>query len=55
MIGIFLFIAVGLWSIAQIIVKKLKDIDSSVINMHFACTYMISNGIGYPLLVNNPL
>ena len=48
---IALFIVVSLWGIAQTLVKKFAMIDSSVINMHFAVLYMITNGIGYPLLV----
>lgn len=43
--------AVSLWGIAQTLVKRFAMIDSSVINMHFAALYMITNGIGYPLLV----
>ncbi len=50
-----LFFAVGLWGVAQTMVKKFSMIDSSVINMHFAALYMISNGIGYPILVSKPL
>lgn len=48
---IALFMAVSLWGIAQTLVKRFAMIDSSVINMHFAALYMITNGIGYPILV----
>jgi hypothetical protein len=46
-----LFVAVCGWGIAQVMVKKLSMINSSVINVHFAYFYMITSGVGYPVMV----
>jgi len=54
-IVLLLLVAVIFWGIAQTLVKNFSVIDSSVINMHFAAMYMISNGIGYPLFVDKPV
>lgn len=54
-IGFLLFVAVCGWGIAQVMVKKLSMINSSVINVHFAYFYMITSGVGYPVMVQNPL
>ena len=43
MVGSLLLVAVGLWGIAQIMVKKLSKVESSVNNFHFAILYKISN------------